>query len=72
MKLADSLPLALGYFQLPRWGKGPPRRANQDAKGDGGYVLMPTSAPINEPLSPQTEQNYFAWIDAGLKYGSYS
>ena len=42
-----------------------------DAKDGGGYILMPTAAPINEPLAPQTEQNYFAWIDAGLKYGGY-
>ena len=42
-----------------------------DAKAGGGYVLMATASPINEPLSPVTERNYFEWIDAGLKYGSY-
>jgi hypothetical protein len=42
------------------------------AKAGGGYVMMPTAAPINEPLSPRTERNYFAWIDAGLEYGGYS
>ncbi|HOZ48333.1 MAG TPA: uroporphyrinogen decarboxylase family protein [Candidatus Hydrogenedentes bacterium] len=41
------------------------------AKGGGGYVMLPTAAPINEPLSPQTERNYFAWIDAGLEMGAY-
>jgi uroporphyrinogen decarboxylase-like protein len=41
------------------------------AKGDGGYIMMPTSAPINEPLAPQTEANYIAWIDAGLEFGAY-
>ncbi len=46
-------------------------KAQMDAaKEGGGYVLMPTAAPINEPLDPKTEANYFAWIDAGLKYGS--
>ena len=37
----------------------------------GGYVMMPTAAPIDEPLSPRTERNYFEWIDAGLTYGAY-
>ena len=41
------------------------------AKAGGGYVMLPTAAPINIPLSPKTERNYFAWIDAGLKYGTY-
>ncbi len=41
------------------------------AKAGGGYVLMPTAAPITEPLPAKTERNYFVWIDAGLKYGTY-
>ncbi|HNR32109.1 MAG TPA: uroporphyrinogen decarboxylase family protein [Candidatus Hydrogenedentes bacterium] len=41
------------------------------AKAGGGYVIMPTAAPINEPLSPRTERNYFAWIDAALEFGAY-
>jgi len=41
------------------------------AKDGGGYVMLPTAAPINVPLSPVTERNYFAWIDAGLEYGTY-
>lgn len=41
------------------------------AKAGGGFVLMPTAAPINIPLSPRTEANYFAFIDAGHKYGGY-
>lgn len=43
----------------------------REAKAGGGYVLMPTSAPLNIPLSPVTEQNYIAFIDAGYKYGQY-
>jgi uroporphyrinogen-III decarboxylase len=42
-----------------------------DAKAGGGYVMLPTAGPINDPLAPQTEANYCAWIDAGLKYGAY-
>jgi uroporphyrinogen-III decarboxylase len=43
----------------------------EEAKAGGGFVLMPTAGPINIPLSPRTEENYFAFIDAGLKYGAY-
>ncbi|MBP8130339.1 MAG: hypothetical protein KA184_12240 [Candidatus Hydrogenedentes bacterium] len=41
------------------------------AKAGGGYVIMPTAAPINEPLSLRTERNYAAWIDAALEFGAY-
>jgi hypothetical protein len=47
------------------------REQMDSAKAGGGYVLMPTAAPINEPLAPQTERNYFSWIDAGLEFGGY-
>ena len=43
-----------------------------DAKAGGGFIMLPTAAPINEPLAPQTERNYMAWIDAGLEFGAYS
>jgi len=41
------------------------------AKAGGRYVLMPTAAPIDVPLKARTEENYFRYIDAGLKYGAY-
>lgn len=41
------------------------------AKDGGGFVLMPTAAPVNLPLSPTTEANYRAFIDAGLEFGSH-
>jgi uroporphyrinogen-III decarboxylase len=41
------------------------------AKAGGGYVIMPTAAPINVPLSVQTERNYLRFIDAALEYGAY-
>jgi hypothetical protein len=47
------------------------RRAMDQAKDGGGFVLMPTAAPINIPLAPQTEANYMAFIDAGLEFGRY-
>ena len=47
------------------------RKIMAQAKAGGGLILMPTAAPINIPLSPQTEANYRAFIDAGLEYGQY-
>jgi uroporphyrinogen-III decarboxylase len=41
------------------------------AKDGGGFVLMPTAAPINLPLAPRTEANYKAFIDAGHEFGEY-
>jgi uroporphyrinogen-III decarboxylase len=47
------------------------RHVMNQAKDGGGFVLMPTAAPINVPLSPITEANYRAFIEAGLEFGSY-
>ena len=76
-RYGDDLVL-FGNTELKLLEQGTPEQVRQcvreqmaAAKEGGGYVLMPTAAPINEPLSPQTEQNYFAWIDAGLEYGTY-
>jgi len=41
------------------------------AKDGGGFVLIPTAGPINVPLSPRTEANYKAFVDAGLEFGRY-
>jgi len=41
------------------------------AKAGGGYVILPTAAPINAPLKDRTRDNYLRFIDAALKYGSY-
>jgi uroporphyrinogen-III decarboxylase len=41
------------------------------AKSGGGYVIMPTAAPINTPLSMQTESNYLVFIETALEYGAY-
>jgi len=40
-------------------------------KPGGRYVIMPTAAPINTPLSPQTEQNYMRFIETALETGGY-
>lgn len=47
------------------------RHVMEQAKSGGGFVLMPTAAPINIPLSPNTEANYRAFIDAGREFGGY-
>jgi thiazole synthase ThiGH ThiG subunit len=41
------------------------------AKEGGGYVIMPTAAPINSPLQKKTEENYLRFIDAALEWGRY-
>ncbi len=47
------------------------RSIMQQAREGGGFVLMPTAAPITVPLSPTTEANYRAFIEAGLEFGKY-
>lgn len=41
------------------------------AKDGGGYVIMPTAAPISTPLAQKTEENYMCYIETALEYGSY-
>jgi len=41
-------------------------------KPGGGFVIMPTAAPINADLSPVTERNYRIFIETALECGSYS
>jgi hypothetical protein len=36
-----------------------------------GFVIMPTAAPINDPVSQQTVDNYRVFIDTALEYGKY-
>ena len=40
-------------------------------KPGGRFILMPTAAPINIPLSPKTEDNYQRFIDTALEAGAY-
>lgn len=37
----------------------------------GGFVVMPTAAPINAPLWDRTAENYRRMIDTVLEYGRY-
>ncbi|HYF75122.1 MAG TPA: uroporphyrinogen decarboxylase family protein [Candidatus Nitrosocosmicus sp.] len=47
------------------------RQAMNEGKEGGGFVLMPTAAPINTPLSQKTEENYLQMIESAHKYGRY-
>lgn len=47
------------------------RKSMDAAKAGGGYVIMPTAAPINIPLSPHTQDNYIAYIEAAEEAGRY-
>lgn len=40
-------------------------------KPGGRFVLMPTAAPINTPLSAKTQQNYIRFIQTALDAGAY-
>ena len=47
------------------------RRAMEEGKPGGRFCLMPTAAPINVPLSPRTERNYFLYIETALELAPY-
>lgn len=67
-----------GNLQLKLLEQGTPdmvARAVRDcmdaAKRGGGYVIMPTAAPINTPLSEKTVENYLCFIETALSLGAY-
>jgi len=47
------------------------KRCMDAAKKNGGYIILPTAAPINTPLAQKTEDNYRRFIDTALEYGRY-
>ena len=47
-------------------------RMMRAGKPGGRFVLMPTAAPINVPLSPKTERNYHVYIDTALEMADYA
>ncbi len=66
-----NLELKLLEQSAPAQVRAEVRKIMDQAKAGGGFVLMPTAAPINVSLPPQTEANYKAFIEAGLEFGSY-
>ena len=47
------------------------KRIMKDAKGEGGFILMPTATPITTPLASRIADNLIQFVDSGIKYGSY-
>lgn len=47
------------------------RQCMAEGKPGGGFVLMPTAAPINTPLAPQTEANYLRYLETARECGRY-
>jgi uroporphyrinogen-III decarboxylase len=47
------------------------RLSMDSAKGEGGFVIMPTASPINVPLAPKTAENYRVFIETALELGQY-
>jgi len=41
------------------------------AKEGGGYIILPTAAPISSPLAKKTESNYITFIETALEFGAY-
>ena len=47
------------------------RKCMDEAKAGGGFVIMPTSTPMNSPLSPVVERNLLRFIESAREYGRY-
>jgi len=67
-----------GNIQLKLLEAGTPEMVDEEvrkcmraAKEGGGFVIMPTAAPIDSPLSSQSEENYLQFIKAAIEYGQY-
>ncbi len=48
------------------------KRSIDAAAEGGGYVIMPSAAPINAPLWEKTAKNYYRFIETALEYGRYT
>ena len=76
-KYGDKISL-MGNLQLKFLEQEPPneietrvREMVQTGKLAKSYIAMPTSAPINIPLTPRSEENYLRFIDTAIKHGEY-
>ena len=47
------------------------RETMEEGKPEGGFVIMPTAAPINTLLPPIAERNYMIFIETALRDGRY-
>jgi uroporphyrinogen decarboxylase len=66
-----NLELRLLEHGTPQQVRAEVRRIMDQAKAGGGFVIMPTAGPISVPLAAKTEENYRAFIEAGLELGQY-
>lgn len=71
MCLFGNLQLKLLEHGTPGEVEAAVRQCMDAAKAGGGYVIMPTAAPIDVPLSPRTEENYLCFIEIALACGQY-
>ena len=67
-----------GNLQLKLLEHGTPEQVEEAvrgcmdaAKAGGGFVIMPTAAPISTPLPRQTAENYRVFIETALECGGY-
>ncbi len=67
-----------GNLELKLLETAPAKRVREEvlkildaAKEGGGLVVMPTASPISARLPPRTEENYRAFIETCLEFGSY-
>jgi hypothetical protein len=68
----------MGSMELKMLETGTPEQVREEvrksmdmAKEGSGYIAITTASPINTPLDPKTEANYFAWIEANRELGVY-
>ncbi|MBN1935013.1 MAG: hypothetical protein JW934_10130 [Anaerolineae bacterium] len=71
MCLFGNLQLKLLEYGTPGEVEATVKRCMDAAKAGGGYVIMPTAAPIDVPLSPKTVKNYLRFIETALACGQY-
>jgi uroporphyrinogen-III decarboxylase len=58
-------------FASPKQMKNIVKRAVEEGKPGGSFVIMPTASPINKDLNETTLRNYKIFIDTALEYGKY-
>jgi len=76
-KCAEKMTI-FGNLELKLLERGTPadvrrevRKCMEAAKHGGGYVILPTAAPINIPLAPATAENYKTFIRTAIEEGVY-
>jgi uroporphyrinogen-III decarboxylase len=58
-------------FASPEQMKDIVKKAVEEGKQEGSFVIMPTASPINAELSERTLRNYKIFIDTAIEYGKY-